>query len=183
MKYLDPDGREAGIPSEIEKILTTRGNNTENNSNTKALPCNVGSIDSFEGSLDGPEANGASTLWVSIVNDTTDGGELNLSVGVLSIDGETDTPVFFGGTFDVLDGSGQIALTNDGVSLSASASVISLSVRGGVKFDAAGRELRGAVAGSVGLQAGFQLTFDNDSLVIDAALIWGGRIEASWKEN
>jgi len=134
-------------------------------------------------SPNGPENNGARSLWAEAFLDNSDGSELHLSAGLISLGGETDTFIFVGGDFDLLNGSLDIGITNRGANFRMRASLISLEGRFGTKFPVGNRDVRIGAGGSIGIQAGFQLTIHNDELIFDAAFLWGVRFEVSWKKR
>jgi hypothetical protein len=98
----------------------------------------------------------------------------------MSIQGETDTPVFVGGNFNVADAGGYVSITNDGVGVSMTASAISLGGSIGAKIDVGDREPKGSVGATIGYQTGFKVSVTKTGIVLDVSFIAGVRIELSW---
>jgi RHS repeat-associated protein len=139
-----------------------------------------GSIEQVYLSPVGPEQNGVKMAWAGTTLDTTSGSSINASAGVISMQGQTNTSVFIGGSFDVVNAGGHIAITNDGFGVSMSASAISLGGNVGAKVDVGDRELKASVGASIGYQAGFEVSLTKKGAVVDVSFIAGVRIELSW---
>jgi RHS repeat-associated protein len=142
-----------------------------------------GSIEQVYLSPVGPEQNGVKMAWAGTTLDTTNGSSISVSAGVISMQGQTNTPVFIGGSFDVANAGGHIAIINDGFGASMSASAISLGGNVGTKVDVGDREIKVSVGASIGYQAGFELSFTKTGFVFDVSFLLGARIELSWKKK
>jgi hypothetical protein len=164
--YTDPDGKED------EHVIIT--NNEPKNTVQKK------DFEYIYLSPIGPEQNGVKEVWTEVLLDNSNGSKISLSAGLVSLAGETNTPVFVGGNFDLADASMDIGFTNDGVDLAMGVSAISLSANIGGKIETVNREIKGSIGASIGYQAGFQFSIGKNGLVLDVDFIFGGRIEAKW---
>jgi hypothetical protein len=151
------------------------------NGNTNSTQ--AGSVEKYYVSLVGPEQNGVNMAWAETTLDTTNGATISASAGVISMQGQTNTPVFIGGSFDVAQAGGYVAITNDGMGFSMGASAISLSGNIGGKMSVGDRDIKASVGASIGYQAGVELSVTKEGIVLDASFLVGARIELSWKKK
>jgi RHS repeat-associated protein len=152
VNWIDPWGLSAS-----DKIITTHDVNT--------ITKQSGSVEKYYVSPVGPEQNGVKMTWAGVTLDTTNGSFISASTGIISAQGQTNTPVFVGGSFDFIDAGGYVAITNNGIGVSMSASAISLG---------------GNIGASIGYQTGFELSFATTGIIIDVSFIVGARIELGW---
>lgn len=74
-------------------------------------------------------------------------------------------------------------VTDSGLGMSASASLISVSGNIGGKIKEKGYEISATIGGSVGLNTGFEFQLDySRGIVLDVAFIFGARIEINWRK-
>ncbi|MCL2400761.1 MAG: hypothetical protein FWC91_13575 [Defluviitaleaceae bacterium] len=175
VRYVDPDGR---LPMEGMESSSAyvRGSTTQHqNGNSERHH--------FHFSPFGPAQNDVHLVWAEAIIDHTNGASLNLSAGIVDFGGNTDTTVFVGGDFNILTGSLDVGITDDGVGFGFNISAISLSGRIGTQFDVGDRNISASIGGSVGVQKGGEVVLTRESFVLDVAIIFGGRIEVNWGRN
>ena len=103
---------------------------------------------------------------------------VNSSMGLLSVSAETDketSNIYGKAQVDIASTSGVWSIKNG---IDVGVQVNGLSASGAVGFQ--GQDWDCSVEGSVGWQFGFEIAFQKGHIVIDAACIFGGRIEINF---
>lgn len=113
---------------------------------------------------------------------------IDMAIGALSVSSElndkNNTPIIAKGQFDVLSMDANLGIRDEGFEVGANMNIVSASGNIGLSIGTKEMEVRLSIGGSVGINTGFEVLFDfSKGIVLDIALIFGGRIEVNWEKT